>query len=202
MAIQESSISRRREARRSEIIEAAWHLTRTQGLAALSLRELAAAVGMRAPSLYEYFDGKDAIYDAMFAEGWQALAAAVRMEPTNHSTQERVLESVYRYLDFCAEDPARYQLMFTRAIPGWEPSPEAYKASVAAYAEFGTDLATVGIVAPADIDLFTALTAGLASQQAANEPGGDRYKRLAPVAVQMYFDQIKRQGTLREEERS
>src|SRR5947208_4483704 len=59
----------RREATRAEILDAAWELVRAEGLATLSLRELAAKVGMRAPSLYSYFDSKHAIYDAMFAEG-------------------------------------------------------------------------------------------------------------------------------------
>jgi AcrR family transcriptional regulator len=62
-------VSRRREATKAEILDAAWDLVGEQGLAALSLRDLAARVGMRAPSLYQYFDSKHAIYDAMFGQG-------------------------------------------------------------------------------------------------------------------------------------
>ena len=57
----------RREATKAEIVDAAWDLVREHGLAALALRDLAARVGMRAPSLYQYFASKHAIYDAMFA---------------------------------------------------------------------------------------------------------------------------------------
>jgi AcrR family transcriptional regulator len=42
----------RREATRAEILEAAWELARQQGLAGLSLRDIAAKIGMRPPSLY------------------------------------------------------------------------------------------------------------------------------------------------------
>src|ERR1044072_7000588 len=59
----------RREATRAEIVEAAWEQVRADGLAALNLRDLAAHVGMQAPSLYSYFDSKHAIYDAMFIQG-------------------------------------------------------------------------------------------------------------------------------------
>ncbi|TMK84168.1 MAG: helix-turn-helix transcriptional regulator, partial [Actinobacteria bacterium] len=59
----------RREATKAEILDAAWEVVRAEGLAALSLRDLAAKVGMRAPSLYSYFDSKHAIYDAMFLQG-------------------------------------------------------------------------------------------------------------------------------------
>ena len=37
----------RREATKAEILDAAWELVRAEGLAALSLRDLAARVGMR-----------------------------------------------------------------------------------------------------------------------------------------------------------
>src|ERR1035441_9375306 len=57
----------RREATRAEILDAAWELVREHGLGGLSLRDVAAKVGMRPPSLYWYFESKEAIYDAMFA---------------------------------------------------------------------------------------------------------------------------------------
>ena len=53
----------RREATRAEIIEAAWTLARENGLAGLALKDVAARIGMRPPSLYWYFDSKHAIYD-------------------------------------------------------------------------------------------------------------------------------------------
>src|SRR5687768_3517430 len=62
-------------ATRAEIVDAAWTHVREHGLAALSLRDLARAVGMQPPSLYSYFDSKHAIYDAMFAQGYEALLA-------------------------------------------------------------------------------------------------------------------------------
>ena len=65
----------RREATKAEIIDVAWELVRAEGLAALNLRDLAAKVGMRPPSLYSYFDSKHAIYDAMFLQGNQELLA-------------------------------------------------------------------------------------------------------------------------------
>src|SRR5205807_2173954 len=65
----------RRESTRAEILEAAWELARTQGLAGLSLRDVARKIGMRPPSLYWYFDSKQAIYDEMFAQANRQLLA-------------------------------------------------------------------------------------------------------------------------------
>jgi AcrR family transcriptional regulator len=64
----------RHEATKEEILEAAWRLARVRGLAGFSLRDLAQAVQMRHQSLYTYFPSKQAIYDAMFAQGFRALA--------------------------------------------------------------------------------------------------------------------------------
>ena len=48
----------------------------------------------------------------------------------------------------------------------------------------------------ADIDLYTALIAGLVNQQWANDPGGSRWGRLLDRAIDMYADNL---GLPREE---
>ena len=59
---------KRRESARQEILAAAWEAAHEHGLGALTLRDVAARVGMRAPSLYWHFDSKTALYDAMFGQ--------------------------------------------------------------------------------------------------------------------------------------
>jgi len=51
-------------------------------------------------------------------------------------------------------------------------------------------LARAGLRDEADFDLWTAVVAGLASQQLANDPGGDRYLRLIDAAVTMFADHV------------
>src|SRR5436190_20613998 len=107
----------RREATKAEILDAAWELVRAEGLAALSLRDLAARVGMRAPSLYSYFDSKDAIYDAMFAQGQRQLQEAFAFLPDEDVTREDFRAGAHVWFTFCTEDPVRYQLLFQRVLP-------------------------------------------------------------------------------------
>jgi hypothetical protein len=40
------------------------------------------------------------------------------------------------------------------------------------------------------VDLFTALVGGLVDQQLANEPGGERWRRLIGRAIGMYADEL------------
>src|SRR3954452_19755563 len=91
---------RRREATKAEILEAAWDLVREHGLAALALRDLAARVGMRAPSLYQYFDSKHAIYDAMFTQGWTAALEVVVDDPAITDARVAMQRAAHAFFDF------------------------------------------------------------------------------------------------------
>src|SRR5215831_10036231 len=118
--------SERREATKAEILDAAWGLVRAEGLAALNLRDLAAKVGMRPPSLYSYFDSKHAIYDATFLEGNLELLDRYGAVPDHDDPVEGLRAAARMFVQFGVEDPARAQLMFMRTIPGFEPSQATY----------------------------------------------------------------------------
>ena len=183
--------SRRRAQTREEILAAAWELAERDGIASLSLRDLASAVGMRAPSLYTYFPSKAAIYDEMFATGYRQLDAAMEAAEVNADDPIGSLAASFEaFLDFCSASVARYQLLFTRAIPDWEPSADAYAVSVASFDQMTQRLGALGIDDPRAVDLLTALTSGLASQQLANDPGGDRWRRLSRDAAAMFYSHM------------
>jgi AcrR family transcriptional regulator len=186
----------RREATKAEIVDAAWEIVREQGLGALALRVLANRVGMRAPSLYQYFDSKHAIYDAMFRQGAEA-ALEMFDEPVDTTDPTAALrEMAHRMFEFAVTDPARHQLLFQRTIPGFEPSPEAYAPAVELVDRMSSLFASLGIDDPDALDLYSALVAGLASQQISNDPGGDRWERLVDRNVDMLVKEVttKRKG--------
>jgi len=182
----------RHAATRREILDAAWELARERGLAGWTLRDVAEAVGMRAPSLYGYFDNKFAVYDAMFADGYAALLErAGRTESDllqrGAAPVEILRASAGMFVDFCVEDPARLQLLFLRTLPGFEPSEAAYALAQQAFARMTVVMAAAGLVAPEHVDLWTALLTGLATQQVSNDPGGERWRRLIEPAVDMFL---------------
>jgi AcrR family transcriptional regulator len=76
---------RRKEAKLAVILAEAWALAHRDGLAAISLRDLADRVDLRQPSLYAYFDSKLGLYDLMFADGNRQLLERVR----SHSVERR-----------------------------------------------------------------------------------------------------------------
>lgn len=185
--------TRRRDQTRQDLLGSAWRLAERDGIASLSLRELAREVGMRAPSLYTYFDSKAAIFDAMFVEGYRQLDEMYDRITIDPDHPEATLEAAIQlFLRFCQSSPPRYQLMFTRAIAGWEPSPTAYAVSVASYERMAAAFAPLGVEGPRALDLWTALTAGLAAQQLANDPAGDRWVHLSRDAAHMFLAHIGR----------
>jgi AcrR family transcriptional regulator len=177
----------RRQSAREAIVDAAWELVHEEGLAALSLRDLASRAGITTPTVYAYFESKNAIYDAMFGRAAAEFADRVA-EPIGTSEPTAVLVAMaHRFFAFCTTDVARYQLLFQRTIPGFEPSAESYAPAVLALDMTRKNFAVVGITQPRHLDLWTALLTGLVDQQVSNDPGGERWTRLIDEAVTMYL---------------
>jgi|SRR5579872_2310136 len=180
----------RREATKLEILDAAWELVRAEGLAVLTLRDLANKVGMQPPSLYSYFDSKHAIYDAMFLQGnLELLRRYEAIADEGDDARDSFRASARLLVGFTVEDPARAQLMFMRTIPGFEPTPESYAVAVQIVDLGKKQFAKFGIN-PECFDLWTGIISGLSFQQIANEPGTDRWVRLVDEAVDMFFDHV------------
>jgi AcrR family transcriptional regulator len=177
----------RREATKAEILQMAWDMVRDEGLAALSLRDLARRVGMQAPSLYSYFASKHAIYDAMYAEGSREFVARRRQLVLTGDPLRDLIAGMRLFIDFCTENPVRYQLLFQRTIPGFEPSAESFAISVEGLGAMRAQLAEMGFTDPELLDLLTAIGTGLTDQQISNDPGGDRWIRLVDEAMEMFF---------------
>ena len=177
----------RREAARAKLLATAWEMVREDGLGALTLRQLAKRAGVTTPTVYAYFDSKNAIFDAMFGEAAEAFAETRVDLPDSGSAYDNLVDDAHRWLEFCTSDVARYQLLFQRPIPGFEPSAESYEPAVRALELTRKYLARNG-VSGRNVDLWTAVTTGLVDQQISNDPGGDRWIRLTEDVVRMLLD--------------
>src|ERR1700722_11073768 len=182
----------RREATRREILGAAWEIAHQGGLTSVTLREIAARIGMQPPSLYSHFASKNAIYDAMFGQAWRDFHAVLEKETASFPADPRgrLLALASTYFDFAVSDLERHQLMDVPMLPGFTPSEEAYRPAVESYEIMRSVLAEIGIRRQADLDMYTALAGGFVNQQLANDPTGDRWRVLLPRALPLFADDL------------
>src|SRR5579859_5435541 len=161
---------RNREEMKNAILEAARQVMREEGVAALNLQEVARQVGVRAPSLYEYFAGKMALYDALFRMGVRLYAERMsRLNEITTSFWGRSQAGLENYMTFAQEYPELYQLVFERPVPGFVPSEESMAESRRLLTmsneivEKGIERGSIalGITAEQARDLFIAMMHGL-----------------------------------------
>ncbi len=178
------------------IVACAWTLARDHGIAGVSLHALAREVGIRQPSLYEYFDSKNALYDAMFADGNRRLIERLDAVTFSQQPRDALKQFLTAFTTFACEDPARYQLLFQRTIPGFTPSPESYALAEEVLGLAVALMRAAGVTGQDDIDCIVAMTAGLTEAQLSNDPGGNRWLRhLGRLADLLVDDAITRGGT-------
>ena len=182
-----ASVADRRSQRRDQILAAAWEIAAESGLAAVTLHEVARRVGVRQPSLYGYVASKLDLYDAMYGQAYAQLLARLEEAPPTGTAREQLAAISRVVLDFTVENPPRQQLLFQRTLPGFEPSETSYALAQDVLRRMVDVLTQIGLGNAAHVDLWTALTVGLATQQLSNDPGGDRWRRLVPQAVDMFL---------------
>jgi len=197
----------RRQRRRletvEEVLDIALDIMGEQGVAGLSVGEVARRMGIRPPSLYVYFPSKNALYDALFARGARSLLTAMQQVFASspraaQSAEARLLDLGQAFARWSVEHQAYSQLLFWRPVPGFVPSKEAYAPAVELFAHATqqiVDLQQRGLLrddVPAD-DIqrdWTILIAGVVSQQLSNAPeesfADGRFSQAIPGLVRMF----------------
>jgi AcrR family transcriptional regulator len=189
---------RRRDAKLAQIIAEAWDLARRDGLATISLRDLADRVDLRQPSLYAYFASKAELYDLMYSDGLRQLLDQMAQHPPSDDATDALVEFVEHCIQFSSDDVVRHQLLFERTIPGFKPSPESRRLLLEFREIAAQRLAAVGVRDAERADIFTGIVAGFTQLQVANDPGGDRWRRLARPATEMFLAGVDGRATKQE----
>jgi AcrR family transcriptional regulator len=100
---------------RQRILDVARKLVIKHGHTKLSLRQIAREVGFSAPSLYEYFDSKDAIVAAIAAEIGASLRQALHRAGGQAKDARGALIALgLGYVAWAIRHPQDFQLMFSR----------------------------------------------------------------------------------------
>jgi len=111
---------------REEILEAARKIVQDRGFEGLAMRPLARAVGVTAPTLYDYFPSKEAVVGALFLQGIALLHEAFDGAEVASAPGVARLQAIFNaYRAFGITHPDLYQLMFGRIDPSFKPDETA-----------------------------------------------------------------------------
>src|SRR5580658_3083643 len=116
------------------LLEAASELLEREGPDALSIRRIAAAAGVAPMGVYNHFASKSGIVEALFVQGFERLGRAMSSLGAIEDPFEALTEGGRRYRALALAHPMAYQLMFLRAVPGFEPSDQALEIAAQAFA--------------------------------------------------------------------
>lgn len=111
---------------RQRIVAAAFAIHAREGVAALSMRTLAAEIGVSAMALYRYYPSKAellrAMWEVVLSEAQASVNAAVA---TRKTARARLRASIEAFIGYWESHPAHFRLVFmtpeTMEDPGKEP---------------------------------------------------------------------------------
>ena len=188
----------KRDLMTARILDTAREIMRAEGVAALSMQELARRLDLRAPSLYNYFSSKTDLYDALVRLGFSLYGKQIA-ELTAPATQgascwqDELRLNIEAYMSFALDNPDLYQLCFERPVPGFVPSAQSlqlsfnilhqsYQRAAGLLPMMDTDLNPQQFV-----DLIIAIMHGLTALHLANQPdlpvGEGRFGSLIPAVM-------------------
>src|ERR1700677_5004567 len=115
------------------LLTSASEILETEGPDALSVRRIAAAAGVAPMGVYNHFESKFGIVEALFVQGFERLREAIAGTRDIEDPYEALRESGRRYRALALAHPMVYRIMFLRSVPGFEPSDQALEVAGEAF---------------------------------------------------------------------
>jgi len=151
----------------SEIKAKAWEQIAEFGAAALSLRRIARALGIAAPSIYHYYPNRDALVTALILEAFNSLAETLRQAAAAAAAEDypaKLATMGRAYRQWAMDQPQRYQLIFGTPIPGYAaPEEITLPAAAAGFVPLTETLQAALTAGRLRMDILPPLTPNLAS---------------------------------------
>ncbi|MEP7345610.1 MAG: TetR/AcrR family transcriptional regulator [Gemmatimonadaceae bacterium] len=141
---------RDQQSRRDRILTAAIDRFQLEGLSGVSMRTVAADVGMSPMGLYRHFADRDALVDAMVDRCLAAFEEALRSTTRRGTPLQRLRGLMRAYVDFALGERAMYDLLFRSTRPSNDPFFDEYKAGTSPSFEL-LRAAVADVMATADV---------------------------------------------------
>lgn len=107
------------------LVQAASDLLAAQGAAALTVRAIAHAAGSSTMNVYSRFGGKDGVVEQLYLQGFELLAAEMRSGGVTSDPLADLQRCGQAYRRFALRHSTLYAVMFSGAVPDYEPTDAA-----------------------------------------------------------------------------
>lgn len=139
---------------REALLKATLELIETEGIGAVSLRQVARAAGVSPGAPYHHFPDRAALLIALSDEGFHLLAETLTEAYEAAATPTEALEAILNtYVDFAKTNPAYFRLMFRPELKQSHKSESGTEAAHAAFAVLENTVAEC--VAASDREVVT-----------------------------------------------
>ncbi|MDX2014920.1 MAG: TetR/AcrR family transcriptional regulator, partial [Myxococcaceae bacterium] len=119
---------------KAQVLEASVRLIAEQGLAGLSMREVARRAGVSHQAPYHYFDDKAAIVAALVERGFGLLADRMEAQAGAGTPAQKLERAGRAYVTFALEQPVYFRLMFRPELTDLKRFPTVEAAGARAFA--------------------------------------------------------------------
>jgi AcrR family transcriptional regulator len=116
---------------RQAVLQTAGQVLEKEGLAALSLREVARRAGVSHNAPYRHFPDRESLLGALAAEGFEMLGNALQSRPRREMGEA--------YVGFALAHPERFRLMFGGLVKLGTRDRRAYEGLLGSFADLGED---------------------------------------------------------------
>ena len=119
---------------KSACLDEAYRIIEEDGLQKLSIRDVARRLGVSHQAPYKHFPSRDHILAALVARIFDEFAAYLDDRPAAHDANADLFNMGMAYLDYAAENPLKYRLMFNTPLPPPDEHPDMMKNARSAFA--------------------------------------------------------------------
>jgi AcrR family transcriptional regulator len=129
---------------REHVLAAALTLLARDGVGAVTTRAVAHAADTSVPAVYELFGDKTGLVRAMFFTGFRRLHERLLALPDRPDPRAALTDAAMAFRAFTRAEPVLAQLMFSRPLATFDPSPADTRAG-AAVREFLVERVRAGV---------------------------------------------------------
>lgn len=195
---------RERQELRQSILAAAREVAAQEGWQAVTIRKVAELIEYSPPTIYEYFESKEAILQDLVHEGFRGLLAALQTAAnSDRDPTGRMMKMAHAYADFAWDHPELYQVMFGMggAVCNLEGYPDEIKElSALLRSSLQAALDPVQLTSAEELDaldIHLATLHGLVSMSMQDLLSGGRTRtgRLVDEATSAWLERLRERAT-------